>query len=107
MLFLPGSGAQAYGFPCAGSDDGAPGGGARLIERVFEAGVDLRRAAGFDDSPPLAVLRHAFMPYETLAGIYSQAARLAWKRAPFHPHPNRLALQSRADGPPLESGDDS
>ena len=76
-------------------------------ERVFGAGFDLRRTAGFEDSPPLAVLRHAFVPYETLVGIYSQAARLAWKRVPFHPHPSRLAAPSRADGPPLESGDDS
>lgn len=76
----------------------------RAGRRVFEAGFDLRRAAGFGGSPPLAVLRHALMPYETLVGIYCQAARLAWKRAPFHPHPSRVAARPRPDGPPLDSG---
>ena len=73
-------------------------------QRVFEAGFDLRRAAGFGDAPSASVLRHAFMPYETLLGIYVQAARLAWKRAPFHPHPSRRGVLRPSDGPPLDSG---
>ena len=72
--------------------------------RVFEAGFDLRHAAGFGEALPLAVLRHVLMPYETLVGIYFQAARLAWKRAPFHPHPRRLTALGRAGEPPLDSG---
>ena len=72
--------------------------------RVFEAGFDLRRICGFDGAPPAAVLRHALMPYETLFGIYVQAARLAWKRAPFHPHPSRRGVLSPSEGPPLDSG---
>lgn len=72
--------------------------------RVFEAGFELRFEAGLGETPPLGVLRHALMPYETLVGIYSQAARLAWKRAPFHPHPRRLGAIARAGEPPLDSG---
>lgn len=72
--------------------------------RVFEAGFDLRRICGFGEAPPSGVLRHAFMPYETLVGIYVQAARLAWKRAPFHPHPSRRGVLTPSEGPPLDSG---
>ncbi len=72
--------------------------------RVFEAGFDLRRVAAFGEAPAAAVLRHAFMPWETLFGIYTQAARLAWKRAPFHPHPSRAGVLRPSDGPPLDSG---
>lgn len=71
---------------------------------VFEAGFDVRRIAGFGEAPRASVLRHAFMPYETLFGIYAQAARLAWKRAPFHPHPSRQGVLRPSEGPPLDSG---
>jgi len=76
----------------------------RSGRRVFEAGFDLRRIRGFDGAPSSGVLRHAFIPYETLFGIYVQAARLAWKRAPFHPHPSRRGMLTPSEGPPLDSG---
>ncbi|MEM9173857.1 MAG: DUF1365 domain-containing protein [Myxococcota bacterium] len=71
---------------------------------VFEAGFEVRRVGGLGTSPRGTVLRHAFMPYETLFGIYTQAARLAWKRAPFHPHPSRSGAYARSQHPPLDSG---
>lgn len=76
----------------------------RGARRVFEAGFELRRVVGFGGAPPASVLRHALMPYETLFGIYSQAARLAWKRAPFHPHPSRRGVLRPSERPPLDSG---
>ena len=77
-------------------DVGEPGERLRLSitnrrdgERVFQAGMNLRRIAPLGGRMSPGVLRHAFMPGETLLGIYAHAAALAWKRAPFHPHPRK------------------
>jgi len=42
-----------------------------------------------------ALLRHPAMSLSVLAGIYGQAARLWWKGAPYHAHPDRLAAEAR------------
>ena len=57
---------------------------------VFTAGLALDRIASIGESMSPKVFRHAWMPGETLIGIYYQAALLAWKRTPFHPHPSKL-----------------
>ncbi|MGB8328607.1 MAG: DUF1365 domain-containing protein [Polyangiales bacterium] len=44
----------------------------------------------------LALLRHPAMSLSVLAGIYGQAARLWWKGAPYHPHPDRLSAKGIA-----------
>jgi DUF1365 family protein len=32
---------------------------------------------------------HQFMTLLVVAGIYAHAVRLAWRGAPYHPHPER------------------
>lgn len=49
--------------------------------------LDRRHAVG-------ALVRHPAMAVSVLAGIYGQAARLWWKGAPYHAHPNRLAAEA-------------
>lgn len=62
----------------------------RADRPVFEAGVALSRVSGWGRAALPSLLRHPWMPAETWLGIHAQAVRLAWKRAPFHPHPRRL-----------------
>lgn len=58
--------------------------------REFDATLILRRRPL--DGPTLAscLARHPFLTAKVGLGIYWQAARLALKRTPFHPHPSTL-----------------
>ena len=51
----------------------------------FDATLALTRRA----LSPWPVLRQPFMTARVVAGIYTQAARLRLKGAPYHPHPAR------------------
>ena len=62
-------------------EDGVVKTDATLVLRRFP--LDTRHATR-------AILRNPAMTATVLAGIYGQAARLWWKGAPYHPHPNRL-----------------
>lgn len=59
-----------------------------------DATLTLRRKALTRRNSALALARHPAMAVTVLAGIYSQAARLWWKGAPYHPHPKRLASKT-------------
>jgi DUF1365 family protein len=54
---------------------------------VFHAGLELERRPITGASLARALLRQPFATGAVTAAIYGQALRLAWKRAPFHPHP--------------------
>ena len=58
---------------------------------VFTVGLALNLIAPIGAAMSRRVLRHAWMPGETLVGIYYQAALLAGKRTQFHRHPLKLA----------------
>ena len=59
-----------------------------------DATLTLRRKPLTRRNAALALVRHPAMAVTVLAGIYSQAARLWWKGAPYHPHPKRLASKT-------------
>ncbi|WP_320671446.1 DUF1365 domain-containing protein [Patulibacter defluvii] len=57
--------------------------------RIFDAGLDLDRRP-LDAAGLRAYLRHQPLgPFAVLGRIYGQALRLAARRVPIHPHPDR------------------
>jgi DUF1365 family protein len=56
-----------------------------------DATLTLRRRPLTKRNAALALIRHPAMAITVVGGIYSQAAKLWWKGAPYHPHPKRLA----------------
>lgn len=66
----------------------------RAGQRVFDATLDLRRRPLTPATLRAALLAHPAMTWRVLFWIYLHAALLAWKRVPFHPHPER-----RSGGP--------
>ena len=73
-------------------------------KRVFQAGFSVGKIASIEASGARPPLHQVLAPWRTLAGIYAQAARLAWKKAAFHPHPNRRAIRERARSESLGPG---
>lgn len=79
----PGEGLRVQIANCAG---GRP---------VFHVALELERRALDGPNLARALRRQPFAAGAVTAAIYWQALRLAWKRAPFHPHP-----RSRTRPPP-------
>ena len=66
-------------------------------DRVLgDATLTLHRRPLTRRNATLTLLRHPAMAATVVGGIYSQAARLWWKGAPYHPHPKRLAGKTGA-----------
>ncbi len=59
-------------------------------ERVFDATLDLSRREITGASLAKALLAFPCMTANVIAGIYTQALKLWWKRVPFHAHPSKV-----------------
>ncbi len=59
-------------------------------ERVFDATLDLARREITGPALAQALLAFPFMTASVIAGIYTQAFKLWWKRIPFHAHPSKV-----------------
>jgi hypothetical protein len=59
----------------------------RGVERLFSATLSLRRRALDRRALGQLLWHHPAATYRVSAGIYAQAARLAFRKAPFCPHP--------------------
>lgn len=64
-------------------------------ERLFDASMSLRRREISPSALRGLLLRYPLMAIRIVAAIYTQAARLWWKRAPFFPHPATKADLAR------------
>lgn len=56
-------------------------------QHYFNAHLDMQRCDINSSSMMRCLLRHGFMNYKVVSGIYWQALKLALKRVPFYPHP--------------------
>ena len=61
----------------------------RAGAKVFDATLLLRRAPWTTGNLLRAAVQHPWMTAKVALGIYWQAFRLWWKRAPFHVHPKK------------------
>lgn len=62
----------------------------------FVAVLGLRRQPITGFNLARALLAYPFMTLRVLGAIYFEAACLAWKKAPFHPHPARRTVDKEA-----------
>jgi DUF1365 family protein len=60
-------------------------------ERVFDATLDLSRREITGPALAQALLAFPCMTASVVAGIYTQALKLWWKRMPFHTHPPKVS----------------
>ena len=60
-------------------------------EACFDATLNLRRQAMTAGALARALIRFPLITVQVSALIYWQAAKLLWKRAPFHSHPDKHA----------------
>ncbi|HEU5359859.1 MAG TPA: DUF1365 domain-containing protein [Candidatus Deferrimicrobiaceae bacterium] len=58
-------------------------------ERIFDAGLSLRKKPLTSRTLAAALASHSFMSGKVVAGIYWQALRLWLKRVPFFAHPSK------------------
>lgn len=58
-------------------------------ERIFDAGLSLRKKPLTSRTLAAALASHSFMSGKVVAGIYWQALRLWLKRVPFFTHPSK------------------
>lgn len=65
----------------------------------FVARLGLRRRALTGLNLARMLLAYPVMTLQVAGAIYFEAARLAWKRVPFHPHPARKAVGKEAHQP--------
>ena len=63
---------------------------------IFAASLRLERRAWSARNRARAALAHPWSTVQVLAGIYWQALRLYWKRAPYFPHPDPVREPGRA-----------
>jgi DUF1365 family protein len=66
------------------------------LDDGFAAGMDLALSPLTRRAALRGAWRFPMQSGTTLLRIYWQAARLAWRRAPFHPHPKRLEPPGRS-----------
>ncbi len=64
-------------------------------ERIFDAGLDLRRREIDRRSLSKILLRYPPMTAKVILMIYRQALRLWWKGAPFFSHPDKLVPKAK------------
>ena len=63
---------------------------------VFHAGLECRRKELSGGTLAAALLTHPLLTLRVHLAIYWQAARLWWKRAPFHVHPSKRPLPTKS-----------
>lgn len=66
------------------------------IEKHFDATLDLN-FENFNDNIAKRLIQFPFMTVKVVIGIYWQAFKLWFKRAPFYDHPNSIEKPSEAD----------
>lgn len=72
--------------------------------KPFEVAMQLKRKPITTSSLNLSLIKYPFLSWKIFAGIYWQATKLWWKKAPFFPHPDK---SMQLDHPPSVSPEKS
>lgn len=67
--------------------------------RFFDATLSMRRLPNTRATRSRLLRRHPLMTAEVLAGIYTHALRMWWKRFPYHPHPGARGRGGDGEAP--------